>query len=57
MLKTGIIDPVKVTRLALVNAASVGTMLITTEAVVAEIPEEKGSNPMSGEMGGMPGMM
>lgn len=58
MLEEGIIDPVKVTRLALVNAASVGTMLITTEAVVAEIPEEGGSNPMNGaDMAGMPGMM
>lgn len=55
MLETGIIDPVKVTRLALVNAASVGTMLITTEAVVAEIPEEKGSG--SQDMSGMHGMM
>jgi len=55
MLETGIIDPVKVTRLALVNASSVGTMLITTEAVVAEIPEEKGSN--TPDMSGMQGMM
>jgi len=55
MLKEGIIDPVKVTRLALVNAASVATMLITTEAVVAEIPEEHKheSNPMGGGMDGM----
>jgi chaperonin GroEL len=55
MLKEGIIDPVKVTRLALVNAASVATMLITTEAVVAEIPEEGHShdNPMAGGMEGM----
>jgi len=54
MLKDGIIDPVKVTRLALVNAASVATMLITTEAVVAEIVDEKGgSNPMPGGMDGM----
>jgi len=55
MLKEGIIDPVKVTRLALVNAASVATMLITTEAVVAEIPEEghTHNNPMAGGMDGM----
>ena len=54
MLKEGIIDPVKVTRLALVNAASVATMLITTEAVVAEIPEEhKHENTMPGGMDGM----
>ena len=54
MLKDGIIDPVKVTRLALVNAASVATMLITTEAVVAEIVDEKDSHtPMPGGMDGM----
>jgi chaperonin GroEL len=58
MIKEGIIDPVKVTRLALVNGASVGTMLITTEAVVAEIgrEEESGGGAPQG-MGGMPGMM
>jgi chaperonin GroEL len=58
MIKEGIIDPVKVTRLALVNGASVGTMLITTEAVVAEIKkEDEGSNGGAPAMGGMPGMM
>jgi chaperonin GroEL len=56
MIETGIIDPVKVTRLALVNAASVGTMLITTEAVVADLPEEKDKAPMAPDMG-MGGMM
>ena len=56
MIKAGIIDPVKVSRLALVNAASVGTMLITTEAVVAELPEEKDKTPMAPDMG-MGGMM
>jgi len=56
MIKSGIIDPVKVTRLALTNAASVGTMLITTEAVVADIPDEKGHAPMASDMG-MGGMM
>ena len=56
MIEAGITDPVKVTRLALVNAASVGTMLITTEAVVAEIPEEKNKAPMNPDMG-MGGMM
>ncbi|MDD3474511.1 MAG: chaperonin GroEL [Candidatus Dojkabacteria bacterium] len=58
MFKEGIIDPVKVTRLALVNGASVGTMLITTEAVVADI--KKDDDGMAGgapAMGGMPGMM
>ncbi|KKP76298.1 MAG: 60 kDa chaperonin [candidate division WS6 bacterium GW2011_GWF1_35_23] len=56
MIEAGITDPVKVTRLALVNAASVGTMLITTEAIVAEIPEEKSKTPMGSDMG-MGGMM
>ncbi len=58
MIEAGIIDPVKVTRLALTNAVSVGSMLITTEAVVADIPEEKDSKPsMGADMGGMGGMM
>jgi chaperonin GroEL len=59
MIKEGIIDPVKVTRLALVNGASVGTMLITTEAIVAEIKEKNDDDmsPGAGGMGGMPGMM
>ncbi len=58
MIEAGIIDPVKVTRLALTNAVSVGSMLVTTEAVVADIPDEKDNkSPMGGDMGGMPGMM
>ncbi|MCD4811090.1 chaperonin GroEL [bacterium] len=57
MIKEGIIDPVKVTRLALVNGASVGTMLITTEAVVAEIKSDEPAPAMGGMGGGMPGMM
>ncbi len=57
MVKEGIIDPVKVTRLALLNAASVGTMLITTEAVVADIKEEKENHDMHNEDMGMGGMM
>lgn len=57
MVEAGIIDPVKVTRLVLINAASVGTMLVTTEAVVAEVPEEKERTHIGSEMGGMPGMM
>jgi chaperonin GroEL len=59
MIKEGIIDPVKVTRLALVNGASVGTMLITTEAIVAEIKEKNDDDMPAGApgMGGMPGMM
>jgi chaperonin GroEL len=58
MIEEGIIDPVKVTRLALVNGASVGTMLITTEAVVAEIKsDDDNSGGGAAGMGGMPGMM
>jgi len=57
MLEAGIIDPAKVTRVALENAASVAGMLLTTECVLADIPEEN-PMPMGGGMpGGMPGMM
>ncbi len=55
MLEAGIVDPTKVTRYALQHAASVAAMFLTTEAVVANIPEDKG-NDMP-QMGGMPGMM
>ena len=57
MLKAGIVDPAKVTRSALVNAASVGSMLLTTEAAVVDIPEEKPAPAMPAGMGGMGGMM
>ncbi len=57
MIEAGIIDPVKVTRLVLTNAVSVASMLVTTEAVVAEVPDDKPKAPMGAEMGGMPGMM
>ncbi|MCR9066689.1 MAG: chaperonin GroEL [Cytophagales bacterium] len=57
MIAAGIIDPTKVTRLALENAASIAGLLLTTEAVVSEIPEEKGGDhahmPPVGGMGGM----
>jgi chaperonin GroEL len=60
MFKSGIVDPAKVTRSALENAASIAAMLLTTEAAVVDIPEEKSSTPdmsaMAG-MGGMGGMM
>ena len=58
MVKAGIIDPVKVTRSALENAASVAKMVLTTEALVADKPEEKKADPaaMAGGMGGMGGM-
>ena len=58
MLEAGIIDPTKVTRVALENAASVAGMLLTTECVLADIPEENPAPPIGGGMpGGMPGMM
>jgi len=59
LLKAGIIDPTKVTRFALQNAASVSSLLLTTEAMVAEKPKEKEEMPPmpGGGMGGMGGMM
>ena len=60
MFEAGIVDPAKVTRSALENAASVASMLLTTEAAVVEIPEEKAPEMPMGGMGGgmgMPGMM
>ncbi len=58
MMEAGVVDPAKVTRSALQNAASVAALFLTTEAVVADIPEPAGAGipDMSG-MGGMPGMM
>jgi len=60
MLKAGVIDPTKVVRTALQDAASVASLLITTEAMVAEKPDDKpagGGMPDMGGMGGMGGMM
>ncbi|MBI2352836.1 chaperonin GroEL [Candidatus Dependentiae bacterium] len=59
MIQAGIIDPVKVTRCALQNAASISGLLLTTEAMISDIEEEKKEAPMPpmGGMGGMPGMM
>ncbi len=54
MIDKGIIDPVKVTRSALQNAASAAAMLLTTEAAISDIPEK---NPSAGMQGGMPGGM
>ncbi|MFN3179974.1 MAG: TCP-1/cpn60 chaperonin family protein, partial [Thermus sp.] len=45
MVEAGIVDPAKVTRSALQNAASIGSLILTTEAVVAEKPEKKESTP------------
>ena len=53
MFAAGIVDPAKVTRSALENAASVGSMLLTTEAAVVDIPEEKPAAPAMPGMGGM----
>lgn len=59
MIQAGIIDPAKVTRCALQNAASISGLLLTTEAMISDIEEEKKDTPMPpmGGMGGMPGMM
>ena len=57
LVKAGVIDPAKVTRTALQNAASIAGLMLTTEAMVAEFPEEdKGAPAMPGGMGGMSGM-
>lgn len=56
MLESGIIDPVKVERIALLNAVSVASMLLTTEATISEIKEEKPAMPDMSGMGGMGGM-
>lgn len=55
LVKSGVIDPAKVTRTALQNAASIAGLMLTTEAMVSEIPEEDKA-PMPGGMGGMSGM-
>ncbi len=60
MIETGIIDPLKVARVALLNATSVSSLLLTTEATVSDIKEEPSATPAMpdmGGMGGMPGMM
>ena len=58
MIKAGIVDPAKVTRSALQNAASIASMVLTTETLVADKPEEKPAMPAGGAPGmGMPGMM
>ena len=57
LVSMGILDPTKVTRTALQNAASIAGLMITTEAMVAEIPEEKPAAGGAPDMGGMGGMM
>ena len=56
MVKVGIIDPAKVTRSALQNAASVAGLLLTTECAITDIPEKNPPAPAGGDMGGMGGM-
>ncbi len=57
MLEMGVVDPTKVTRTALQNAASVAGLMLTTDCMVAELPEDKPAAPAMGDMGGMGGMM
>ena len=57
MLEMGVLDPAKVTRSALQHAASIASLILTTDAMVAEIPEDKPAMPDMGGMGGMGGMM
>ena len=57
MLKAGIVDPAKVTRSALQNAASIASMVLTTETLVADKPEKEAPAPAAPGMCGMPGMM
>jgi chaperonin GroEL len=56
LVKAGVIDPTKVTRTALQNAGSIAALMLTTEALVAEIPEPKSEAPQHGGGGGMGGM-
>ncbi|MGQ3212728.1 chaperonin GroEL [Shinella sp.] len=56
LIALGIVDPVKVVRTALQNAASVASLLITTEAMIAELPKKESAGGMPGGMGGMGGM-
>ena len=54
MIESGIVDPTKVTRSALENAASVAAMVLTTESLVADLPEPPApAAPAGGDMGGM----
>ncbi len=57
MLKAGVIDPTKVVRIALENAASIAGLLITTEAMIAQKPDKAGGGSEMSDMGGMGGMM
>jgi len=54
----GVLDPTKVTRVALQNAASIASLMLTTDCMVTDLPDDKQSMPMGGggDMGGMGGM-
>jgi chaperonin GroEL len=56
MMQAGIVDPLKVTRLALENAVSIASTLVTTEAIVVDKPEKKDHDHQAPAMGGMGGM-
>jgi chaperonin GroEL len=57
LIAAGIIDPAKVTRAGLQNAASIAAMVLTTECLVADEPEDEAGGMPGGGMGGMGGMM
>ena len=57
LVEMGVLDPTKVTRTALQNAASVASLILTTDCMVADLPQEEKPMPDMGGMGGMPGMM
>jgi len=57
MTKSGVLDPVKVTKSGLINAVSVGTMILTTNVLITDIPEKKEEHDHAPGMGGMDGMM
>ena len=55
--QAGVIDPAKVVRSALQNAASIASLLLTTEAVISQIPEDASGTMPAGDMGGMGGLL
>jgi len=57
MLEMGILDPTKVTRAALQHAASISGLMITTEAMITDVPQEAAPAAAAPDMGGMGGMM
>ena len=57
MVEQGVIDPTKVTKTALINAASIAGLILTTDCSIAQIPSKEEKAPAMGGMGGMPGMM